>query len=289
MSHAAGLEWIYMLHRLRTPALDALMRFLNFFDRQEFFFLLIPILWLCYRWQLGRKIFYLFALSALVNFGLKALFAEPRPFWTDPSVALIRVPGYSFPSGGAQSSMLIAGLIFYHWKTKWKWLVGSAYVLLISLSRVYLGVHFPLDVLGGWAVGLFLWGLYVTSFPWAIAQLKTLSPLTILLTSSLVFAASLVAFSSLLMMIIAASAVGMECGIFFNTTRFHFACPPVNRLDFWLRALLGPGGVFALYFTLFLLLSSSKVAVFSLFFIEGLWISFFSNALCSKISSKLRS
>ena len=277
------LHWVYFVQKLRTPLLDTLVKSLNFFDRQEFFFILIPIIWLCYRWQLGRKIFYLFCMSNLVNLGLKAFFAKPRPFWIDPSVEVLHVPGYSFPSGAAQSAVLIAGLILYYWKTPWKFVLAPLYFLSLSFSRVYLGVHFPIDLLGGWVVGLLLWGIYLFLFPLAGKFEKAKGPLPIFLLSQCLFFVLIFTFPTKPMTMLMASASGIECGIFLNALLKIYAPPPRGKLEFIFRALLGPAGIFLLYFSLAKLpFFTSPVGTFFLFFFAGIWISALANALCWK-------
>lgn len=84
------------------------------------------------------------------NFVLKDLFSLPRP----EGVALIEVSGFGFPSGHAQHAVVLWG--YLAWTTRKN--LGAAVILvfLIGLSRVYLGVHFVSDVVGGWTIGL-LW------------------------------------------------------------------------------------------------------------------------------------
>jgi membrane-associated phospholipid phosphatase len=97
--------------------------------------------------------------SLLLNFGLKAVVGRERP---DVVWRVIDLPEWSsFPSGHALGSLGVYGslalLLARDFKHRWqRWLlVGPAFALagLIGVSRVYLGVHFPLDVLAGWAGG----------------------------------------------------------------------------------------------------------------------------------------
>lgn len=91
----------------------------------------------------------------------KVLFGRPRP---DLWAPLIPEPTLSFPSGHATSSMVAASaLMILAWPTRWRWLAiigGTAFTLCVGLSRIYLGVHFPSDVVAGWCVGM-MWVLGV--------------------------------------------------------------------------------------------------------------------------------
>jgi membrane-associated phospholipid phosphatase len=91
---------------------------------------------------------------ALSHYGLKPLIARPRPFVPMPTVLTLipRPHGYSFPSGHATvAGALIAGLWIY--STARTALIGTLAGLLLSFDRVYVGVHYPGDVLGGLVLG----------------------------------------------------------------------------------------------------------------------------------------
>lgn len=97
-------------------------------------------------------------LGALVSFGLKAIFARPRPDLVTPSVEVF---SKSFPSGHSAMSALVyltLGVLLSRvqdTRATRLFLLASAGVitLLVGTSRVYLGVHWPTDVVAGWALG----------------------------------------------------------------------------------------------------------------------------------------
>lgn len=97
-------------------------------------------------------------ISTLLNRLLKLLFARERPI----GIALIEEAGYSFPSGHSMISMAYFGFLIYliyHEKipniSKAIFTVlGSLMILAIGISRVYLGVHYPSDVIGGFLVSI---------------------------------------------------------------------------------------------------------------------------------------
>ncbi|WP_133498410.1 phosphatase PAP2 family protein [Cognatilysobacter terrigena] len=93
--------------------------------------------------------------SALLNLAAKHVFARARPaVW----ISIAPESTYSFPSGHAMGSATLACVVAcLAWNTRWRWpavIAGAMFALGVGLSRVYLGVHYPSDVLAGWAAAL---------------------------------------------------------------------------------------------------------------------------------------
>lgn len=92
------------------------------------------------------------------NLLIKNLVARPRPYTHIPElVMLMPLPGdFSFPSGHSCASFAAAGSFLWNCRGKWNWLRWSALALAIwiAYSRLYVGVHYPTDVLVGSAIGL---------------------------------------------------------------------------------------------------------------------------------------
>lgn len=93
--------------------------------------------------------------AALLNLGSKQLFQRVRP---DLWESIAPESTFSFPSGHAMGAMALAlTLVLLTWPTRWRHLVvllAIAFVALVGISRVYLGVHFPSDILAGWCAAL---------------------------------------------------------------------------------------------------------------------------------------
>jgi len=109
--------------------------------------------WLAWRGR-RRDAVWLAALMAggtLLNLALKQLFSAPRP---DLLPHLDIVASYSFPSGHAAGNMMLFGALALLAARRSVWLAAGLMIGLIGISRVWLGVHWPTDVLAGWIEGL---------------------------------------------------------------------------------------------------------------------------------------
>ncbi len=100
--------------------------------------------------------------SALINRSAKVWLQRDRPtLWE----TLTPHTDFSFPSGHAMSSMsLVAALVILTWGSRWcGWAIaiGSSFVITIAWTRLYLGVHFPSDILAGWMISL-AWAIGVS-------------------------------------------------------------------------------------------------------------------------------
>ena len=107
------------------------------------------------RWREATFAAVAFIGSALLNLGSKQLFQRDRPsLWESVSPETT----FSFPSGHAMGSMTLAMVvILLAWPTRWRWptlLAAVVFALLVGFSRIYLGVHYPSDILGGWMAAI---------------------------------------------------------------------------------------------------------------------------------------
>jgi hypothetical protein len=112
-------------------------------------------------------------LSAYVNHALKDLFGQPRPSPDRVKVMAEEIsPG--LPSGHSQNSVAVFGFLAAWMRQPRAWVGAGLTVFSVGISRIYLGVHFPSDVLGGWLVGIVLLTLYLRVEPEVENRLRTL-------------------------------------------------------------------------------------------------------------------
>jgi undecaprenyl-diphosphatase len=158
-----GFPWdvpiLLAIHMTSQPRLDVFATTLTKFG---VFWGVFPIsaviVLVLLRQRKWRSIAYLISTllgSIIINRTAKVLLHRVRPhLWKSPSPEL----DYGFPSGHAMSSMtLVVALIILTWGTRWCWLVlivGGLFVLAIGWTRLYLGVHYPSDILAGWMVSI---------------------------------------------------------------------------------------------------------------------------------------
>jgi len=150
------LEWLHAHHALLLDQLALL------FSRLGYQYGVIPfdialVAWLLFRHHRRDALFATMAFvgSAVLNVAAKHHYGRARPsLWE----SLAPETTFSFPSGHAMGSMTLAAvLVFLAWNTRWRWMVAiaaSVFVLMVGASRLYLGVHYPSDVLAGWGAAL---------------------------------------------------------------------------------------------------------------------------------------
>ncbi|MFF4800670.1 phosphatase PAP2 family protein [Streptomyces sp. NPDC001351] len=129
----------------------------------------VAVVWLAWRrsaWWTALWLAATCALGSLLQQTLKAAVDRPRPVWSDP---VDSAKYAAFPSGHAMTATVVCGLLLWllHrygprralWRTAPA--VGVVSVLGVGLTRVWLGVHWPSDVVGGWLLGAMLVALAV--------------------------------------------------------------------------------------------------------------------------------
>lgn len=151
------------LYGMRSPLLNKIMIYITYIGGRFFFIfaILAAILFTIRHHRREAVLFgFILTMTVLLNLFLKSVTARQRPQY----FPLVTATDYSFPSGHSMNSMVFfatTSYFTYHFTKRKRVAVAVAgisvvLILLIGISRVYLGVHYPTDVLGGYALG-FSW------------------------------------------------------------------------------------------------------------------------------------
>lgn len=160
------MQVLYLLEKLRMPVLNELMLLVTRFGEETAFLVAAIVVFWCVDKRRGYYMLSVGFLGTLANQFLKLVCRVPRPWVRDPNFTILEqareaASGYSFPSGHSQSAVGTFGAIAYTAKNKWVRNICIAIAILVPFSRMYIGVHFPSDVLVGSGMAMLLiWGMH---------------------------------------------------------------------------------------------------------------------------------
>jgi membrane-associated phospholipid phosphatase len=167
-----GVEFILWFQQF-SPTLDLPFTALTLMGGEVFLVLFVLLLYWCIDRRMGIRLGVLFLLSGYLNTLAKAIANQPRPFEYDTRVKKLFVAsGGGFPSGHTQNTVVIWGYVASRSQSVELWLTAGLLMVLVPLSRVYLGLHFPTDLLGGYLFGALTLLLYCWLEPIAEAWLR---------------------------------------------------------------------------------------------------------------------
>jgi membrane-associated phospholipid phosphatase len=153
----AGIDFILAIQRPDQPVLQQFFEIVTSFGGRRYLYL-VPLLVWCVDLRLGVRVCVSMAATLFLNTTLKEWIGQPRPFELDERIVSAGEAGYGLPSGHAQLVVVYWGLWADWLGRRDFWAFALVVMCLMGLSRVYLGVHFPTDVVAGWALGgLTLW------------------------------------------------------------------------------------------------------------------------------------
>lgn len=145
------MDFLRLLEGLRVPALDGFFGAVTYLGDELAFMVLAFVLFWCVDKRTGYFAFLAGLLGTIGNQFLKVIFRIPRPWVLDPDFTIVEsaraaATGYSFPSGHTQNAVSTFGVTAVMTRRKWVRWVCAAVIVLVPFSRMYLGVHTPLDV-----------------------------------------------------------------------------------------------------------------------------------------------
>lgn len=155
------LNTLYALASIRVPFLDTVFSLLTHLGSSVTAVAVPFIIFWCISKRHGYFVFANILFGTAVNQAAKFVCRVPRPFVRDPEFAIVEnaradATGYSFPSGHTSTVTALFGSLAMIWKNTAARIACILIIVLVGFSRMYLGVHYPTDVLGGLVCGLVL-------------------------------------------------------------------------------------------------------------------------------------
>ena len=194
--HQWGIEVIRTIQNFSSPFLNEIMKIFTDASTYGFVVFIIGLYLWCIDYKKGLHLAYAAAFTSGLNGGIKRILKIPRPFTHAPEIMLKSIGGFSTPSGHSSiSAFIYPAVLFYkpfreklskdaqlakpqkNGTASGKLKIAAAIILplLVGFSRVYLGVHYPTDVLLGWGLGAFIFLSMMFFLPAIEAKLSTLN------------------------------------------------------------------------------------------------------------------
>lgn len=155
------MELLYWLESIRMPGLNEFMLAITYFGDEIAFLVAALVLFWCVDKRRGYYVLAVGFFGTLANQFLKITCRIPRPWVRDPEFTILEqareaATGYSFPSGHSSNAVGTFGGIAATAKHGWAKVLAIAIAILVPISRMYIGVHTPADVLVGGGMALAL-------------------------------------------------------------------------------------------------------------------------------------
>ena len=146
------MPFLYFLESIRNPVFDWFFSLITHLGEETFFLVIAIFFFWCVNKREGYFVLITGLIGTLVNQVAKLFFRIPRPWVIDPEFNVVdsaveEATGYSFPSGHTQNIASTYGAISAYNPKRWKTALCVTIIILVAFSRMYLGVHTPLDVI----------------------------------------------------------------------------------------------------------------------------------------------
>lgn len=170
------MDFLLLLQGMRTPFLDGLFLLITRLGEEVFVLAPLLVFYWCIDKKTGLRIGFTYFAGGIAGQFAKLVFRVERPFVRDTRLsphqsAVAAATGYSFPSGHTTSATSLASAMVLSFRSNWKvWAGGAVYVVAVGLSRMYLGVHTPWDVLCAIVLAIIM--AIVVDVAWSDCQRK---------------------------------------------------------------------------------------------------------------------
>lgn len=263
-----GLEIIKLLQSHDSSLIDLFFEFISLLGNA----LVLIVIMISFYWtgskSLAKRITYLLIFNYYLNVLLKGVFGHPRPYQSNPNDIrqITSSDGYAFPSGHAQLAPTVWGFFAYEsWKNKYKihFIVPISLTLmfLIAISRIFLAVHWPSDVIVGVLLGLATMFIFLKVETPAKEFISAKSDRNLVI-ASFILSVTMVIVSTLIVIFFGNDPLisnngqmggvlfGLTAGIILEEKHVKFDVVPVKRYFYAVRLLIGISFTLGTYFIL---------------------------------------
>lgn len=274
-------EIIKFIQSFSNPVLDYVFQGITALGEEYFYIVAMAIVYWCVNKSFGYRMGFICLSSSLVNVGIKESLKVPRPIG-EPGIRSLRIEtatGYSFPSGHTQGVTSFWVTVMGKLKQKWVKALGFIIIFLVAISRVYLGVHRPIDVLAGFLMGL-IWVCIcgaVFNYVDKTGSSKALLMLLIPMLLGMLF------FKTPEYYKMAGTLVGFYFGFIVEPKYINFSEKGTMTFQ-CIKILGGIAGVFGVKTLLKVLLPESIFSDFLRYFIVAVWVTIIMPIIINKIN-----
>lgn len=160
------LDILMYLQSIRNELLTGIFTFFTICTEVPVITVLTGVIYWCINKKAGQRTLFALCGSLNINAGVKNYVKMPRPIGTDglQSLRIETATGYSFPSGHTQTSTTFWTSMMYLFRKSWIYIIGILMIIGAGISRLYLGVHWPMDVIVAWGFGIVLSIIFIKLF-----------------------------------------------------------------------------------------------------------------------------
>lgn len=267
------MEVISFLQSFSSDFLDSLIIFITSFGSLYFSIFVVCIIYWCYNKEVGYKMAIIVSCSSVLNNIVKGLVQSSRPIGSEGifSIGEFSATGYSFPSGHVQNITTMGVTLFIF--TRNKLIVGimSILMILVSISRLYLGLHWPIDIIGGIVLSLIV-SIVLNE---VLAKFNYFKIKILILCLILVFC-----FGTLFIKMDAMGhdyfkSMGLLCGIYLGhlfEDRFVYFTSSASNFDNIMKIIIGAFTTLLIDFLFTYFFSEYYLIQIVKYFIIGFWI-----------------
>lgn len=285
-----GLDVIRLFQSVQSPFLTGIVKFITALGDAPFYIILLCLILWTIDYKKGFRLGFVLLFSASANNGIKAGLNVPRPYTRDASIGLAVEDSSSTPSGHSQNSAAFwSHFSFLNPKLNKvvSLVIAFGFPLIIGLTRIYLGVHYPTDVFIGWGIG-FAVSLYTMLLaPVISTRLASLPKMFKVLIAALLTA--LFNFLSPNDTSMQAAFFGFCFGYILTIEQYGFDAKSGSIIQKTVRFFLGIAIIALLYFGLKLVLPGEESAQYQAFrFLRYCSVGFAASFLLPKLFITLK-